>query len=420
MTMALEGIKVLDLSRLAPGPFCSMLLGDLGADVLLVEAPPEQLPGRGAAIGGGAPPPASAPPVFGAAGRATAPPVLGAGGLLPRQAYNALGRNKRSIVLNLRSDEGREVFYKLAKDADVVLEGFRPGVVARLGVDYDSVSKINPRIVYCSLSGYGQTGPYSQLVGHDINYISVGGALGLVGWPDTPPAIPMNLLADFAGGGLHAAFAILAAIIAREKTGRGQYVDIAMSDGVLYLLASAISGYLGSGNVPTRGATMLNGTAAHYNVYECADGKWLSIGSLEPHFWANLCKTLGREDLLPHQNNREKRDEIAAFFRQTFKTKTRDEWFGIMQQIDICVAPVYTLDEALSDPQNLAREMVVEVNHPQLGKVRQVGIGPKLSDTPGSVRSTAPGPGEHTNAVLAALGYSSDKVAAMREKGAIG
>src|SRR5581483_6123883 len=238
-------------------------------------------------------------------------------------AYNALGRNKRSIVLNLRSDEGRAVFMELAKDTDVVLEGFRPGVVKRLGVDYEAVSAVNPRVVYCSLSGFGQTGPYSQLVGHDINYISVAGALGLIGWPDTPPAIPMNLLADFAGGGLHAAFAILAAIIARDRSGRGQYVDIAMSDGVLYLLASAVSGYFQSGNVPTRGATMLNGAAAHYNVYECADGKWISIGSLEPHFWANLCKVMGREDFLPHQNNREKRDEIAAHFRATFKTKTR-------------------------------------------------------------------------------------------------
>jgi crotonobetainyl-CoA:carnitine CoA-transferase CaiB-like acyl-CoA transferase len=398
MAMALDGLKVLDLSRLAPGPFCSMLLGDLGADVLLVEAPPDQLPGR----------------QFGQGQR---PAGAGQG---RGQAFNALGRNKRSIMLNLRSDEGREVFYKLAKDADIVLEGFRPGVVSRLGVDYDTVSKINPRIVYCSLSGYGQTGPYSQLVGHDINYISIGGALGVTGWPDTPPAIPMNLLADFAGGGLHAAFAILAAVIARDKTGRGQYVDIAMSDGVLYLLASAISGYFGSGNVPTRGATMLNGAAPHYNVYECADGKWLSIGSLEPHFWANLCKTLGREDLIPHQNDREKRDEIAAFFKRTFRTKTRDEWFAVMQQTDICVAPIYALDEALADPQNLARGMVVEVDHPELGKVKQVGVGPKLSETPGAVRSTAPWPGQHTDDVLASLGYSGDQVAALREKGAVG
>lgn len=400
MAMALEGIKVLDLSRLAPGPFCSMLLGDLGADVLLVEAPPEQLPGRGMAVPGAA------------VGGGPRPQSRGA-------AFNALGRNKRSIVINLREQEGREVFYRLARDADVVLEGFRPGVVKRLGVDYETVRTINPRVVYCSLSGYGQDGPYAQLVGHDINYISIGGALGLIGWPDTPPAIPMNLLADFAGGGMHAAFAILAALIARGRTGAGQYVDIAMSDGVLYLLASAVSGVLASGSVPRRGSTLLNGGAPHYNVYECADGKWISIGSLEPHFWANLCKTLGREDLLPHQNARDRWDETAAFFKETFKTKTRDEWFEILKQTDICAAPVYDLDEALTDPQNLARQMVVEVDHPELGKVRQVGIGPKLSETPGSVRSVAPTPGQHTDEVLRAAGYTEAEIASLRSKGVV-
>lgn len=399
MAMALEGIKVLDLSRLAPGPFCSMLLGDLGADVLLVEAPPDQLPGRGMAV----PRPA---------GDGPRPVSRGA-------AFNALGRNKRSIVINLREEEGRKVFHKLARDADVVLEGFRPGVVKRLGVDYETVRAINPRIVYCSLSGYGQEGPYSQLVGHDINYISIGGALGLIGWPDSPPAIPMNLLADFAGGGMHAAFAILAALIARDRTGAGQYVDIAMSDGVLYLLASAVSGVLASGAVPGRGSTMLNGGVPHYNVYECADGKWISIGSLEPHFWANLCKTLEREDLIPHQNSREKRDEIAAFFTSAFKAKPRDDWFEILQRTDICAAPVYDLAEALEDPQNVARQMVIEVDHPELGKVKQVGVGPKLSETPGSVRSVAPTPGQHTEEVLLGAGYSSEEVAKLREAGVV-
>src|SRR3990170_6270035 len=199
--MPLEGIRVLDLTRLAPGPFCTMLLGDLGADVIIVEEPPGV--GRRFDIG--------------MSERA--------------QAYNALGRNKRSVGLNLKEPRAQEAFLRMAEKADVVVEGFRPGVVKRLGVDYETVSARNPRIVYCSLSGYGQTGPYAMLVGHDINYISVGGALGGIGWPGSPPAIPMNIIADFAGGGLYAAFSILAAVIAREKTGRGQYVDVAMSDG---------------------------------------------------------------------------------------------------------------------------------------------------------------------------------------------
>jgi crotonobetainyl-CoA:carnitine CoA-transferase CaiB-like acyl-CoA transferase len=388
--MALDDIRVLDLSRLAPGPFCSMLLADLGADVLLIEPPADSKAGQGPAIGRG------------------------------MEAYNALGRSKRSIILNLRDDEARAVFYKLAEQADVVLEGFRPGVVQRLGVDYETLRAKNPRLVYCSLSGYGQTGPYAGLVGHDINYISVGGALGMIGWPDTPPAIPMNIIADFAGGGLHAAYGILAALHARDRTGRGQEVDIAMSDGVLYLLATAVSGYYATGRSPERGATVLNGSVAHYNVYQCQDGGWISLGSLEAHFWANLCRALGREDFIPHQYDATKRDEIFAHFRQRFLTKTRDEWFAILQQTDICAAPVYSIEEALRDPHNLARGMVVEVEHPEAGKVKQVGIGTKLSETPGAVRSAAPAPGQHTDDVLASLGYGADGIRALRERGAVG
>ncbi|MCH8008357.1 MAG: CoA transferase [Chloroflexi bacterium] len=387
--MALDDIRILDLSRLAPGPFCTMLLGDLGADVLLIEPPSDSKAGQGAGFGAGT------------------------------EAYNALGRNKRSIVLNLREDDARDVFYKLVESADVVLEGFRPGVVKRLGVDYETLKEKNPRIVYCSLSGYGQTGPYSGLVGHDINYISVGGALGMIGWPDQPPAIPMNIVADFAGGGLHAAYGILAALHARDRTGKGQFVDIAMSDGVLYLLASAVSTLMMTGRVAERGAFALNGALPQYNVYECSDGGWISLGSLEGHFWVNLCNAMEREDFIPYQMDGSKRDEVFAHFREKFKTKTRDEWFEILKQTDICVAPVYSLDEALEDPHNVAREMVIELEHPQAGKVKQVGIGTKLSETPGAVRSTTPVPGQHTDEVLADLGFDSEAISAMREGGIV-
>jgi crotonobetainyl-CoA:carnitine CoA-transferase CaiB-like acyl-CoA transferase len=392
--LPLEGIKILDLSRLAPGPFCSMLLGDMGADVLLIEAPE---------------------------GGKLAPAIGGARNqdLQRAAAYNTMSRNKRSMVLNLREPEAREIFYKLADDADVVLEGFRPGVVKRLGVDYDTLHARNERIVYCSLSGFGQTGPYSQLVGHDINYISVGGALGMIGWPNTPPAIPMNIIADFAGGGLHAAFGILVALMARERSGKGQYVDIAMSDGVMYLLASLTGSVFAGGASPTRGGTILNGSVPHYSVYECSDGGWISIGSLEPHFFANLCKAMGREDFIPHQWDASKREEIAEYFRTQFKTKTRDEWFAILSETDICAGPVYSLAEALNDPHNLSRNMVVEVDHPTLGKVKQLGIGTKLSETPGAVRSTAPVAGQHTDDVLRSIGYDEAAVASLRERGVV-
>jgi len=392
--LALEGIRILDLSRLAPGPFCSMMLGDLGADVLLVEAPAD---GKLApAIGG--------------------PRSVDAEKLA---AYNMMSRNKRSIILNLREQEAREIFYKLADSADVVLEGFRPGVVKRLGVDYETLKERNPRLVYCSLSGYGQTGPYSQIVGHDINYISVGGALSMVGWPDTPPAIPMNIIADFAGGGMHAAFGILAALMARERTGRGQYVDIAMSDGVLYLLASMVGNVLMGGASPTRGGTLLNGSVPHYNVYQCSDGGWISLGSLEPHFFVNLCKVMECEQYIPHQYDAAKREEIAAYFRARFSTKTRDEWFEMLKRTDICAAPVYSLEEALRDPHNLARQMVIDVDHPDFGTVKHVGIGTKLSDTPGAVRSTAPLAGKHTDAVLGGIGYDAAAIADLRGRGVV-
>ena len=395
--LPLEGIRVLDLSRLAPGPYCTMLLGDMGADVLLIEQAGEGSERRRNPVGG--------------ASSEAAQRSL---------AYNALSRNKRSIGLNLKTDEARAVFMTLAKDADVVVEGFRPGVVKRLGVDYESVSAVNPRVVYLSLSGFGQTGPYAPLVGHDINYISVGGALGVTGWPGQPPAIPMNLLADFAGGGLFAAFAIVTALMARERTGRGQYIDMAMSDGVLSLLSSAASSVLAGGRPPLPGQHMLNGAAPHYNVYECADGEWFSLGSLEPWFYENLCKAMGREDFAAYEYDQSKYPEIFDHFRTEFKKKTRAEWFEYLSRWDICAAPVLRLDEALNDPHNRARDMVVDVPHPTLGSVRQVGIAPKLSETPGSVRSTAPSPGQHTDEVLRSLGYDGERIAALRGAGAVG
>jgi crotonobetainyl-CoA:carnitine CoA-transferase CaiB-like acyl-CoA transferase len=258
-----------------------------------------------------------------------------------------------------------------------------------------------------------------MLVGHDINYISMGGALGMIGWPDTPPAIPMNIIADFAGGGLYAAFSILAALMARERTGRGQYVDMAMCDGVISLIATMATQYFSTGEPPQRGKAQLNGAVPHYNVYETSDGKWISLGSLEPWFYENLCRAMGREDFIPHQNNPEKHPEIFAHFRQQFKTKTRDEWFKILSQTDICVAPVYSLDEMFSDPHVLHRQMVVEMEHPEVGKVKQVGIGTKLSATPGKVRGFAPMRGQHTDEVLTSLGYDEQKIAALRESGAV-
>jgi crotonobetainyl-CoA:carnitine CoA-transferase CaiB-like acyl-CoA transferase len=393
-TGPLSGVKVVDLSRLAPGPFASMLLGDLGADVLLVEAPAGAIQGLG---GGGDDEAAQR-----------------------RRAHNALSRNKRSIVVNLKTDEGRAIVHELAGDADVFLEGFRPGVTDRLGVGYEAISATNPGIVYCSLSGYGATGPYSQMVGHDINYISVGGSLGMIGRGPDQLAIPQNTIADFAGGGLMSAFAIVAALHGRQQTGRGQHLDMAMSDGVTYLLASQASGVLAGGPAPVPGQPGLAGGSPHYDAYRCADGKFISLGSLEPQFWAALCEVSGRPDMLDKEFDSAAHPEFKEHLTEMFAQKTRDEWFAELRDIELCVAPVLAVDEVFENEHAIARQMVVEVDDPRVGTVRQVGVGPKFSETPGGVRFTAPANGQHTDDVLRELGRSDEDIAQLREAGVVG
>ncbi|MEX2373418.1 MAG: CaiB/BaiF CoA-transferase family protein, partial [Dehalococcoidia bacterium] len=288
----------------------------------------------------------------------------------------------------------------------------------------EAIARTNPRIVYASLSGYGQTGPYSDMVGHDINYISVGGALSGIGRPGERLAIPQNTIADFAGGGLMTAFAIVSALYGRDHVealgGRGQYLDMSMSDGVLYLMASQTGGVLAGAKPPAPGSEMLNGAAPHYNVYRCADDKWLSIGSLEPQFWAALCRVTGREDMLDGEFDSSRHAAFQQHLDQFFAQKTRDEWFADLRGIELCVAPVLDLQEALDDEHQQARGMTVEVDDPSAGRVRQVGIGPKFSATPGSVRSTAPSAGQHTEEVLRGLGYDDARIASLRESGTVG
>jgi crotonobetainyl-CoA:carnitine CoA-transferase CaiB-like acyl-CoA transferase len=381
--MALKGIRVIDLSRHAPGPYCTMLMADLGADVVVVEPPP----GVGRHVD----------QEMGVSERS--------------KAFLPMGRNKRSIALDLKDEEGRETFLRLVEGADVVVEGFRPGVVGRLGIDYESVKRRNPQIVYCSISGYGQHGPHASLPGHDLNYISLTGVLGMIGWPGQPPSIPLNVLADFAGGGLFAAFAILAALIARQRKGVGQYIDMAMSDGVMSLACLAASDYFSTGTPPRPGQHYLNGAYPCYSVYATADDKWLSVACMEPWFWKNLCRVLDCQEYAEQQFNPEKFAEMFAVLREKFREKTRDEWFAALEEQEICATPVYGLDEALKDSHHRARGMIAELEHPEYGKISQIGVAPKFSATPGRVCTPAPKPGEHTEEVLREAGFTAEEIA---------
>ncbi|MGB3549336.1 MAG: CaiB/BaiF CoA-transferase family protein [Candidatus Binatus sp.] len=399
MTAPLDGIKVLDLTKLAPGPFCTMFLADLGAEVIKIEEP--------------------GPPTGRRADQAGAAGTQGPISSFSSSPYNALGRNKRSIGINLKSGAGKEIYFRLAERADVIVEEYRPGVAKRLGIDYEQLSARNPRLIYCAITGFGQNGPYRDLVGHDINYIATAGVLSMLGRPGQPPTIPHNLVADYAGGGMHGAIGVLAALVARSQTGRGQYVDISMMDGSLAILAQAFSAFFAGGKLPQRGETIFDGGIPNYNVYLTKDGKYITIAAIEPWYFANLCRALGREDFIAHEFDSSKRAEIARVFTETFKTKTRDEWFAILTRNDICAGRMLTLDEVPSDPQVLAREMIVEVEGPGGQKIKQVGVSLKFSDTPGSIRSLAPQLGQHTDELLGALGYAKDEIDRWREAGAI-
>jgi crotonobetainyl-CoA:carnitine CoA-transferase CaiB-like acyl-CoA transferase len=400
MSGALDGIKVLDLTRYAPGPYCTMILGDLGANIIKVEEA-GAITGRrakhvnkeGAPIG---------PVVW-----EFAP---------PDSPYDPLNRNKRSIGLNLKKTKGRRIFYQMTEKADVVVEGFRPGVVERLEVDYPRLNNINPRIIYCAITGYGQDGPYRDLAGHDINYISQGGVIGILRKPE---AIPGNLLGDIVSGGMQAAIGILAALMARERTGKGQFVDISMTDGVVSLIALYLGGYFQKNRMPDEQDRVSMGAMPFYAIYQTKDGKLISIACSEPWFYANLCKALGCEEFIPYQHDPEKTDKIRAFFTQAFLTRTRDEWFEFLSQWDIAVSKVLGPNELAADPQLRHRKMIVELEHPEKGKVRQAGIAVKLSETPGSIRTFSPALGEDTEAILSELGYDKGEIDMLRGEGII-
>lgn len=400
MAGALDGIKVLELTRVGPGAFCTMMLADMGAEVLKIEAPPsDKLAGSGASPG-----PKDA----------------------KKLATSFTNRNKKSLTLNLKDPAGQAVLQDLAKSYDVLVEGYRPGVMKRLGGDYDTLKKLNPRLIYCALSGFGQDGPYRDYPAHDLNYLSLAGVADLIGPTEGFPSIPLNIIADYAGASMHGVTGIMFALFARERTGKGQFVDISYLDTTLSLLAATpnVRDYFADEVMPGRGKGVFGGGHAYYSFYHTKDGKMITIGCTEPWLFENLCDALNRPDLKDCAMKAgdfsgpppERQAYARAELQKIFLTKTREEWFEFLTKADVCVGKVYSVPEAFNDPQIRHRQMAVELDHPVAGKVVQAGVAVKLSDTPGSIRSFAPSIGEHSDEVLRGLGYSPAKIAELREK----
>lgn len=322
------------------------------------------------------------------------------------------------MTLNLKTKEGHDIFFKLIRDADVLMEGFRPGVTKRLGIDYETLKKVNSRIIYCSITGYGQNGPYKDMAGHDVNYLSFAGILDLIGEKDGSPYIPGIQIADLVGGGMNAAIGILLALVARGKSGKGQYIDISMTDGMVGLLPIPLYLFQRHGKVPQRSDTFLSHRYACYNVYETADERYISIGAVENRFWQNLCDLLGVPEYAPLQYDDSHRQEILEFFRKTFKKKTLEQWIKELGDKDVCWGKVQDFAEVLKDPLFFARDMVGEVKNDKGESVAVLGIPVKLSDTPGGIRTAPVSFGQSTKKILEELGYTEREIKGFVEKGA--
>jgi crotonobetainyl-CoA:carnitine CoA-transferase CaiB-like acyl-CoA transferase len=330
-----------------------------------------------------------------------------------------VNRNKDHMTLNLKTEEGKAIFFRLARNADVVMEGFRPGVTKRLGIDYETLRTVNKRIIYCSVTGYGQYGPYRDVAGHDVNYLSFSGVLDLIGEKDRTPCIPGIQIADLVGGGMNAAIGILLALAARARTGEGQYIDISMTDGMLGLLPIPLQILQKQGQVPSRSDTPLSHRYACYNVYETADGRYVSIGAVENRFWVNLCDLLGVPEYGPLQYDEDRREELLDFLRETFKKKTLDEWIEILQERDVCWGKVQTIREALNDPLFAERGMAAEIQDDSGASSSALGIPIKLSNTPGSLRTAPVEFGGSTRKILEELGYTKAEADHFFEKGVV-
>lgn len=380
----LQGLRVLDLTRLLPGPLCTMLMADYGADVIKVEDPVTGDPTR--LVGGGA-------------------------------FFRHLNRNKKSVALDLKDPRGKAALLKMAAGADVLVEGFRPGVMERLGLQYAAVKAENPRLIYVSISGYGQTGPYRERAGHDLNYTALAGLLDLSSAPGEGPVMPGVQIADTGGGAMMALSSVLMALYRRGRTGEGARVDVSMTDGLLPFMAYAAAGWAEEGTLPGRGRGHITGAYACYNLYRTAGGGYMSLGALEPHFWANFCAAIGRPEWIPLQFDREAREELTQAVQALFLQRTREEWTAFFAAHDACCEPVLTLPEALEHPHFRSRGGTAVVPREGERYEEQPGFPLQFDGVGGVIRHPAPRLGEHTALVLQEAGYTLMEVAELRRAG---
>ncbi len=396
MSQPLSGIRVLDLSRLLPGAYASQMLADYGADVIKIEEPGSGDYGR------------------------FMPPQLAGGMSL---YFVAINRNKRSMTLNLKAPEGREIFLRMVRQADVVLESFRPGVMDRLGLGYEQLKEAHPGIVYCAISGYGRDGPYRLRAGHDLNYAGYAGLLDYNRGPRGEPAMPPTQLGDLAGGSFMAVIGIMTALFGRTQSGEGSMIDVSMTEGVMSLLPLTATAYLNTGEAPQPGRTALDGGLPCYNMYETQDGKHITLAALEYKFWHTFCTHIGHLELLPFHTpvGPGEREKAIDMLRAIFKTKTRDEWLAELAEVDACVGPVYSIDEALNDQQALTRG--VSVTSGPIGEsaasFRTLPSFPRISGIENEQRYAPPGLGEPTSELLSQIGYSEAEIEQFRVGGVV-
>jgi alpha-methylacyl-CoA racemase len=379
----LDGIRVLDLSRLLPGPFLTMILADMGADVVKIEAP-----GIGDYL------------------RQMPPAKKDMSG-----RFLAVNRGKRSLVLDLKKPEGRDALLRMAERADVVVESFRPGVMDRLGVGWEALRARNPKLVLCSISGYGQSGPYRERAGHDLNYVGLAGVLAMTGEArGRKPAMPGVQIGDLAGGALWSATGILGALLGRERTGEGAHLDISMTEGALALLTTELGNLDCGEREPSRGNQTLNGALANYSIYRTADGKYLSVGPLEPKFWLAFNAAIGRKgDLAEIVAPPEKQEQVRAELQAILEHKTRAEWVELLAAHDCCVEPILEMNELPEHPLHRERGVFFRISDPDLGDILQVRT--PIGTPPNPTR--APRLGEHSNEILADYGFTPDEIAAL-------